>query len=54
MISQIEKDIPYDLTHMWNIKQEIYEKAEQNKNKHTGTESSLIVTRGRRSRERAK
>ena len=58
-ISQTEKyKIPYDFTHMWNIKKnkqtETNEQTKPNKNKHLDTDNTIVVIReeGAEGRER--
>jgi len=43
MLSEIrQRQIPYDITYMWNLK-----KNKENKNEHINTENRLVVSTGR-------
>ena len=46
-ISQMEKKIPYDFTHMCNITNKINEQTKPNKNKHIDTENRVVITKGK-------
>ena len=44
-VSQTEKDMPYDITYMWNLKNNT---TVQNRNRLTDVENKLVVTKGER------
>ena len=52
-ISQIERQILYVFTYMWNLKSKTNEK-QQNRNRHTDTKNKLVFTRGARDKGRGK
>ena len=44
--SNREKQIPYDFTYMWKLKNKTKEQTEQNRNRLIDTENKLVVARG--------
>ena len=50
--SDIERQISYDITSMWNLKKKVQMKHLQNRNRPTDLENKLMVTKGERAGER--
>ena len=46
-MSERERQIPYDITYMWNLKNKTNEQTLLNRNRIKDTENKLVVARGK-------